>query len=78
MRFQTCGVVKGEIAGEGKDAAGGGGDQGLDEEDFLVVAQVEVDTGDFLRHLQRAHGAAVYTPVGGHCERGLWQNQNVV
>lgn len=37
-----------EIACEGKDTAGCGGDEGLDEEGLFVVAQIQVDTGDLL------------------------------
>ena len=48
MGFQIRLVVEDQVAGERKDPAGGDGDEGLDEEDFFVLAQVEIDAWDFL------------------------------
>ena len=63
--------MKDEVACEGEDAAGGGGDEGLYEEGLFMVAEVEVDTRDLLGHLQRAWFAAACGLIGGH--RGIWR-----
>ena len=52
MGFHAGCVVEGEVASEGENSAGGSGDHGVDDERKFVLAEVDVDAGDLLAHLQ--------------------------
>lgn len=67
MRFHICGVVEDDVAGEWENAAGGGGDERLDEEWGFVLPEVDVDARDLgWGHFEGAGRAILGSWILGH------------